>query len=56
MLKSTLNEQDVRASCTAFDWFSIGPDCVVYREHGKESSCSILGEEIVRSGQLILLK
>ena len=24
------------ASCPAFDWISIGPDRVVYRENGKE--------------------
>ena len=48
MLNSISYEQDLMASCTAFDWFSIGPDCVVYREHGKESSGSVLGEEIVQ--------
>jgi len=48
VLKSILSEQDLMASCLAFDLFSVGPDCVVYREHGEESSGSILGKEIVQ--------
>jgi hypothetical protein len=46
MLKWILIEQDLMASCPAFDCFSVGRDCVVCRERGKENSGSILGEEI----------
>jgi hypothetical protein len=35
VLKAILNEKDLMAPCLAFDLFSIGPDCVVYREEGE---------------------
>ena len=50
MLKSILNSQDLMASCPAFDWISISPDCVVYREHGKESSVPYQARKLYSPG------